>query len=48
MSTGTANGFDYVDVTVTYNFQLVSSYLGFSSRTLSRTVRMRSTPATPG
>lgn len=47
-SAGTdANGNPNVSVTVTYPFQMVSSYLGFSSVTLSRTVEMRIAPAAP-
>jgi hypothetical protein len=42
-----ANGNSYVDVTVTYEFQMMTSYLGFSSKSLARTVRMRVAPAVP-
>jgi Flp pilus assembly protein TadG len=47
-TTGTdADGNPYVEVTVTYNFQLITSYLGFNSQTLARTVRMRVAPTVP-
>lgn len=47
-SNGTdANGNSNVSVTVTYPFQMVTTYLGFSSVTLSRTVEMRVAPAAP-
>jgi Flp pilus assembly protein TadG len=36
-----------VSVTVTYNFSMVSSYLGFGSLSLSRSVAMRVTQALP-
>ncbi len=41
-----ANG-SYVAVTVTYQFATISSYLGFSTVNLSRTVTMRVVPLTP-
>jgi Flp pilus assembly protein TadG len=41
------DGNPFAEVTVTYDFPLVTSYLGFSTQTLSRTVRMRIAPATP-
>jgi Flp pilus assembly protein TadG len=41
------DGNPYVEVTVTYQFPLVTTYLGFSAQTLTRTVRMRTAPATP-
>ncbi|HMF11898.1 MAG TPA: TadE/TadG family type IV pilus assembly protein [Gemmataceae bacterium] len=37
----------YVEVTVIYQFPLITTYLGFGTQTLSRTVRMRSAPITP-
>ena len=37
----------FVEVTVTYQFPLITSYLGFNEQVLSRTVRMRSAPVTP-
>lgn len=37
----------FVEVTVTYQFPLFTTYLGFSAQTLSRTVRMRTAPVTP-
>jgi Flp pilus assembly protein TadG len=47
-SAGTdGNGNPTVSVTVNYTFQMISSYLGFSSVNLSRTVEMRVAPATP-
>lgn len=47
-SAGTdSNGNPTVSVTVTYSFQMLSSYLGFSTVTLSRTVEMRVAPTTP-
>ena len=47
-TTGTDNNSNpYVEVTVTYQFQLITSYLGFSTQTISRTVRMRTAQATP-
>ena len=42
-----ANTNSYVEVTVTYQFPLITSYLGFKAQTLSRTVRMRTAPVTP-
>jgi Flp pilus assembly protein TadG len=42
-----ANANPYVEVTVTYQFPLITSYLGFNEQTLSRTVRMRTAPVTP-
>jgi Flp pilus assembly protein TadG len=42
-----ANTNPYVEVTVTYEFPLITSYLGFKEQTLSRTVRMRTAPVTP-
>jgi Flp pilus assembly protein TadG len=42
-----ANG-SYVDVTVNYDFKMITSYLGARTITLSRTVRMRVAPAVPG
>ena len=41
-----ANG-SYVAVTVTYQFTTFSSYLGFGTVNLSRTVTMRVLPAIP-
>lgn len=47
-SNGTdSDGHPMVSVTVSYTFSLVSSYLGFSSVNLSRTVEMRVAPAAP-
>ena len=47
-SSGTdADGHANVSVTVNYTFSLISSYLGFSTVTLSRTVEMRVAPAAP-
>jgi Flp pilus assembly protein TadG len=46
-STGSTNGNPHVDVTVTYQFQMVTSYLGFSTKSLSRTVRMPVVPQVP-
>jgi Flp pilus assembly protein TadG len=37
----------YVEVTVTYQFPLITSYLGFNAQTLTRTVRMRTAAVTP-
>jgi Flp pilus assembly protein TadG len=47
--TGTdAAGNPYVEVTVSYSFQMLTSYPGFASPlTLSRTVRMRVPPVVP-
>jgi Flp pilus assembly protein TadG len=42
-----ANANPYAEVTVTYQFPLITSYLGFNEQTLSRTVRMRTAPVTP-
>jgi Flp pilus assembly protein TadG len=41
------DGNPYVEVTVMYQFPLVTTYLGFSAQTLSRTVRMRTAPVVP-
>lgn len=41
------DGNPFVEVTVTYQFPLITTYLGFSAQTLSRTVRMRTAQATP-
>jgi Flp pilus assembly protein TadG len=41
------NGNPSVAVTVSYTFSMVTSYLGFSTVTLSRTVQMRVAPAVP-
>jgi len=41
------DGNPYVEVTVIYQFPLVTTYLGFNAQTLSRTVRMRTAPITP-
>jgi len=41
------DGNPFVEVTVTYQFPLITSYLGFSAQTLSRTVRMRTAQITP-
>jgi Flp pilus assembly protein TadG len=41
------DGNPYVEVTVIYQFRLVTTYLGFNAQTLSRTVRMRTAPITP-
>jgi Flp pilus assembly protein TadG len=47
-STGTdGQGNPTVIVTVTYQFNMVSSYLGFGSVNLSRSVAMRNEPLTP-
>ena len=47
-SSGTdANGHSTVSVTVSYTFHMISSYLGFSTVNLSRTVEMRVAPSTP-
>jgi Flp pilus assembly protein TadG len=47
-SSGTdANGHSTVSVTVSYTFHMISSYLGFSTVSLSRTVEMRVAPAMP-
>lgn len=43
-----ANGNATVSVTVTYTFQMITSYLGFSSITLTRTIEMRVAPVVPG
>jgi Flp pilus assembly protein TadG len=37
----------FVEVTVTYQFPLFTTYLGFNAQTLSRTVRMRTAQVTP-
>jgi Flp pilus assembly protein TadG len=42
-----SDGNPYVEVTATYQFPLVTTYLGFDAQTLSRTVRMRIAPVTP-
>lgn len=42
-----ANGNPSVSVTVTYSFQMATTYLGFPSVALSRTVQMRVAPAVP-
>jgi Flp pilus assembly protein TadG len=42
-----ADGNPYVEVTATYQFPLITTYLGFNAQTLSRTVRMRIAPAIP-
>ena len=42
---GSAN--PYVEVTVKYQFPLITSYLGFNAQTLTRRVRMRTAPVTP-
>ena len=42
-----ADGNPFAEVTVTYDFPLITTYLGFSGQTLSRTVRMRTAPVTP-
>lgn len=36
-----------VDVTVTYNFPMLTSYLGFGTQTIRRTVRMSVAPVVP-
>ena len=41
------SGNSNVSVTVTYSFQMITSYLGFSSVSLSRSVEMRVAPAIP-
>jgi len=41
------DGNPYVEVTATYEFPLVTTYLGFNAQTLSRTVRMRIAPIVP-
>ena len=38
----------YIEVTVTYDFQLISGLLGSSTQTLQRRVRMRVAPGLPG
>jgi Flp pilus assembly protein TadG len=42
-----AAGNPYVEVTVTYQFKMITSYLGFTTQTITRTVRMRVAPAIP-
>ena len=42
-----ADGNPYAEVTVSYQFPLITTYLGFNAQTLSRTVRMRTAPVTP-
>jgi hypothetical protein len=42
-----ADGNPYAEVTVTYEFPMITTYLGFGAQTLSRTVRMRIAPITP-
>lgn len=42
------NGDAYVEVTVSYTFSMVTTYLGFGEVTLSRTVRARMAPLAPG
>jgi hypothetical protein len=42
-----SDGNPYVQVTATYQFPLITTYLGFNTQTLSRTVRMRTAQATP-
>jgi hypothetical protein len=47
-NTGTdANGNAYVQVTVSYNASLLTSYLGFGSIKITRTVQMRQAPSVP-
>lgn len=46
-TSGTDSEGDYVEVTVSYNFTMVSSYLGFGSKMLTSTVRMRVAPQFP-
>ena len=41
------DGNPYVEVTATYQFPLITTYLGFNAQTISRTVRMRTAPVTP-
>lgn len=48
LTTGTDSYGNYVEVTVTYNFQMLSALLGSSTQTLSRSVRMRVVPTTSG
>ncbi len=48
MSTGSDGYGSYVDVTVTYKVASLSNLLSSSTSTLSRTVRMRVVPASPG
>jgi len=47
LSTGTVGGYQEVRVTVQYQFNMISTYLGFSNVNLSRTVWMRVAPVTP-
>lgn len=47
MTSGTDAGGDYVEVTVDYQFPMVTSYLGFGTVELKRSVRMRVAPAVP-
>ena len=42
-----ADGNPYAEGTVSYQFPLITTYLGFNAQTLSRTVRMRTAPVTP-
>jgi Flp pilus assembly protein TadG len=41
------NNNPYVEVNVSYQFQMFTSYLGFNALTISRTVRMRVAQANP-
>jgi Flp pilus assembly protein TadG len=42
-----SDGNPYVEVTATYQFPMITTFLGFSAQTLSRKVRMRTAQATP-
>jgi len=44
LSTGTVGGYQEVRVTVQYQFNMISTYLGFSNVNLSRTITMRMAP----
>ena len=48
VSSGTDTYGSYVEVTVTYQFQMLSGLLGSSTQTLTRAVRMRVAPSLPG
>jgi Flp pilus assembly protein TadG len=47
LTVATTETSSYVEVTVTYPVPMVTSYLGFSSKTVGRTVRMSVAPNIP-
>lgn len=48
LTSGTDTYGSYVEVTVTYQFQMLSGLLGSSTQALTRAVRMRVAPSLPG